>query len=102
MSVTEITIERTTGSSIFENDQSDPSLTREQADIVAERYMDLLLDRLERAYPDATIEVVAGNGLGGGTTVTADTWQEENEALAALSSISDAINESDDLWSVVA
>lgn len=101
MAITYISIERITGASIFETDQSDPPLTREQADIIAERYMNLLLDRLEEIYPEAEIAEVAGNGLGSGTRVETDDYEEENRALATISSISQSINESAELWSVV-
>lgn len=101
MAVTYISIERTTGAAVFEADQSDPPLTEAQAAVVAERYMTLLLDRLEEVYPEAEIEIVSGNGLGGGTRVEADDNEEENRALATISSISQSIYESDDLWGAI-
>lgn len=100
MNVTYISIERTTGASVFESDQSDPSLTEAQAAHVADRYMTLLMGRLAEIYPDAEIEDVAGNGLGGGTRVDADDYEDEARALATISSISQSIYESSDLWSV--
>lgn len=102
MTVTEITIERTTGQDVFSTDQSDPSLTEEQAGIVAERYMELLIARLGEIYPSAAILTVAGNGLGGGTRAYADSDDEESDALATIQNVSQAIYESDDLWNVVA
>lgn len=102
MAITEITIERTTGAFVFEHDQSDPPLTIEQAGGVAERFMDLLFDRLEEIYPDATIEAVSGNGLGGGTRVYGDNDEEEEIALATIQQISHSIYEGPELWSVVA
>lgn len=102
MAVTYITIERTTGQDVFSTDQSDPSLTEEQAAQVAGRFMDMLLDRMEESYPEAVIEVVAGNGLGGGTSVDADTYSEEDDAKAHLHSVAMSLWENPDLWSVVA
>lgn len=102
MALTSITIERLTGQDVFNTDQSDPPLTEEQAARVAERYMDLLIGRLEEIYPDAEIEVVNGNGLGGGTRVETSNYEEEMRALATISSVSRAIFESHDLWESVA
>jgi hypothetical protein len=98
MAVTYISVERTTGSDVFTNDQSDPPLTDAQAATVAGRFMGLLLARLEEEYPEATVEAVNGNGLGGGTRVDADTWQEENDTLAHLHSIAMALWENPDVW----
>lgn len=99
MAITYIDVEQTTGQDVFSTDQSDPPLTEEQATAVAEQFMTLLLGRLAESYPKAEIEAVPGNGLGGGTCVTADTYQEEDAALAHLQSIAISIWESDDLWS---
>lgn len=54
MAITEITIERTTGHDVFANDQSDPPLTEEQADLVAERFMGMLEAEVRDAFPEAT------------------------------------------------
>lgn len=102
MAVTYISIERVTGASVFETDQSDPPLTRDQADVVAEQYNDLLVARLEEAYPEAEIELVAGNGLGSGTRVDADDHEEESLTLSHLASISQSLWESPEVWGVVA
>jgi hypothetical protein len=100
MAITYISIERTTGSDVFTNDQSDPPLTEAQADLVAERYMELLVERMQAAYPEATVEVVAGNGLGGGTAFDGGDYREEDDAKVTLGAIADRLWESDEVWSV--
>lgn len=100
MAITDITIERTTGHDVFTNDQSDPPLTEEQADQVAERFMTLLVERMRAAYPEATVEVVAGNGLGGGTRFDGGDWEEEEEAKVALHAFAMSLWESPGVWAV--
>lgn len=99
MSVTYISIERVTGNDVFTNNQGDP-ITMDQANGVAQRFMDSLVSRLEEEYPDAEIEVVSGNGLGGGNRVEADTYQEEEAVSLAHRCIAEALWESSEVWSV--
>lgn len=78
---------------VFESD-STGQLTHEQAEVVANRYMDRLLDRIEEAYPDAEVEV--GHGK---LSVQSDLgYQHELEIIATIEAMGTAIWESGELW----
>ena len=78
---------------VFESD-STGQLTHEQAEVVANRYMDRLLDRIEEAYPDAEIEVGHGKLM----VQSDEGWHREMEVQIAIDNMGTAIWESGELW----
>jgi hypothetical protein len=85
----------TTGSDLYSADQSG-ELTTAQAEASAEQYMDAILDRIEAEYPDADIEVGAGNGID--SFRVTDDHGREDEIREHLRQIVDDIWSGGEFW----
>jgi hypothetical protein len=95
-SATWIFVANVTTDEVFSGDQSG-EMTTEQASAIANRFMDLFVEKIEAAYPDADIEIGQGNGLD--HIKVQDDHGRESEIVDHLDAISTAIWESDDVWS---